>query len=316
MRVKSFWLFFFSLGQVPGFAQPGPVITTDVQKVQFVYDDIHRFNEAFNKFPGSKDSIALLNETYFSKASDGLKVFIRQYGLSDSGLLRAIQKYPDTYVATRNVVNNIEADKEYYLGVLRKYQSIFPNAVFPPFYFLIGERLGINSGSAIGVLFEVEAWENGEQLLYSSVLAHELTHFQQRTHIGHEKYIAIYGEEKTLLALTIREGVAEFFANLVTGRYTQEKARRYVEQNEKAIWDRFQKDKMNKETGEWMFVQPKDKEQPRDVGYILGARIVQYYYDRATDKQKALKHILNITDYNLFLDQSKYAEKFDRKPGQ
>lgn len=309
--MKFLWLSFFSLAAITGLPQHGPNITTDIDNIKFIYDDIHHFNEAYKKLADTKDSIALLNEAYFSKATDGLKMFVRQYGLSDSGLLRAIKKYPETYVGVKHIVGIIEADKKYYRNILKKYQSVFPGTVFPPFYFLIGEKLGINSGSMVGVLFEVEAWESGEQLLYSSVLAHELTHFQQRTHIGAEKYIAIYGQERTLLALTIREGVAEFFAKMVTGRYTQEDARLYVEKNEKQIWEQFQKDKMNKETGEWMFVQPKDKERPRDVAYILGAKIVQYYYDRAIDKQKALKHILNITNYDLFLAESGYAEKFN-----
>ncbi len=310
MLLKFCWLSFFSFSIICCLAQHGPNVTNDVDKVQFVYDDIHHFNETYQRLPGSKDSISILNAGYFLKASEGLKTFVRQYGLADSGLLRAIKKYPETYAGVKNVVDIIEADKKYYLAALNKYKSVFPEVVFPPFYFLIGEKLGINSGSMVGVLFEVETWKSGDQLLYSSVLAHELTHFQQRTHIGHENYIAIYGEQRTLLALAIREGVAEFFANLVTGRYAQEQTRQYVEKNEKEIWERFQKDKMNKEPGEWMFVQPKDKTQPRDVAYILGAKIVQYYYDRATDKQKALKHILSITNYDLFLTESRYAEKF------
>ena len=68
----------------------------------------------------------------------------------------------------------------------------------------------------------------------------------------------------------------------------------------------------NREFGDWLFSEPKDPDQPRDLGYILGALIVESYYENAGDKKKALEEILKITDYKAFLAKSRYADKFSR----
>jgi hypothetical protein len=43
----------------------------------------------------------------------------------------------------------------------------------------------------------------------------------------------------------------------------------------------------------------------------MGFRIVQSYYENASDKEKAVKEILAVTDYNQFLHKSEYALKFE-----
>jgi hypothetical protein len=59
-----------------------------------------------------------------------------------------------------------------------------------------------------------------------------------------------------------------------------------------------------------MFAVPSDPDQPVDLGYVVGARIVQAFYDRADDKAWAVREILSITDYEGFLERSGYAEQF------
>ncbi len=61
--------------------------------------------------------------------------------------------------------------------------------------------------------------------------------------------------------------------------------------------------------GDWMFSHPSDPEQPVDLGYVIGARIVEAFYDKAEDKKQAVQEILSITDYESFLERSGYSEK-------
>ena len=58
-----------------------------------------------------------------------------------------------------------------------------------------------------------------------------------------------------------------------------------------------------------MWSKPDDPEQPRDIAYVFGARIVESYYESASDKRRALREIFSVTDYERFLDQSGYAAK-------
>jgi hypothetical protein len=42
----------------------------------------------------------------------------------------------------------------------------------------------------------------------------------------------------------------------------------------------------------------------------MGYRITQAYYNRATDKTKAIGEILAVRDYDAFLAASGYADRF------
>ena len=66
-----------------------------------------------------------------------------------------------------------------------------------------------------------------------------------------------------------------------------------------------------KETGDWMWVSPADSRQPRDAGYALGHRIVEAYYERAADKEEALRAVFSVTDYEKLLQEGGYRERFE-----
>lgn len=132
---------------------------------------------------------------------------------------------------------------------------------------------------------------------------------QQLAAVG-EAYFAIFsGEQRTLLALSIREGAATFFAELITGgsRHKNE-ARNYLLAHEDTLWQAFQSDMLTGETGDWLWKKPAEPEQLRDIGYALGARIVGSFYDGAADKRAAAKRILSIVDYPAFLAASGYGK--------
>ncbi len=50
--------------------------------------------------------------------------------------------------------------------------------------------------------------------------------------------------------------------------------------------------------------------KPADLGYYIGYKIVESYYNRAKDKKQVIKDILDIKDFNAFLKASGYDEKF------
>jgi hypothetical protein len=184
-------------------------------------------------------------------------------------------------------------------------KSYIPDIVYPPTYFLIGAYRGIGSGSREGQLITVEKWSNPIEGK-TTMIVHELVHFQQAMAVGPDKYTALYGPEKNLLGLCIREGTAEFFANLVTGKITQDKAIDFTLKNKKTLWEQFIKEMHGRETGDWMWSKPSDPEQPGQVGYVIGYQIVEAYYKNAKDKEQALREILSVTDYPAFLEKSQY----------
>lgn len=284
-------------------ATPNPAVAG------FVYVDIDHFIEAFDSLGVGVDSVRILQEHYLGRATPGLLMFMEKYDLTAERLRDAIRAHPDAYAQIRHRPSHLRSREPSYRAAYGRLKGLIPEARFPPTYFLVGAYRGIGSGSQEGPLVSIEKYTTdaiarGDML---PMLVHEMTHLQQVQAIGMKKYLAIYGAEKTLLALTIREGIAEFAAEWAIGKMTQEEARPYVLEHEAQLWADFQNDMMKPETGDWMWKQPDDPDKPPHVAYVLGARIVQSYYEKAQDKDQAIREIMAVTDYPTFLKKSGYG---------
>jgi hypothetical protein len=80
--------------------------------------------------------------------------------------------------------------------------------------------------------------------------------------------------------------------------------------NEALLWKRFSQEMYGKETGDWMWQKPENPEQPRDVGYVFGALIIEHYYKNALNLNDVTHEILSLTDYNSFIKKCGYNRKF------
>jgi uncharacterized protein YjaZ len=146
----------------------------------------------------------------------------------------------------------------------------------------------------------------------AATLVHEMVHMEQLAVLKEDYFEIFSGEKRTLLALSVREGVATYFAERVTGGSDHKNAARDIYlAHEKEMWPRYSAEMMETETGDWLWRAPGDPNQPRDVGYAIGARIVEAYYENSTDKRRANKEILGVRDYAAFVAASGYGERFE-----
>ena len=53
-------------------------------------------------------------------------------------------------------------------------------------------------------------------------------------------------------------------------------------------------------------------EKPCDLGYYVGYKICQAYYEQAAAKKRAVADLLPATDFAALLDRSGYARKWAR----
>jgi len=282
-------------------------VAVDPAEASFVTTDVHNFVRAHHRLTSEPDTLAVLQAEYLDQGSPGLRAFVARYDLTAEGLRAAIREHPDAYAALASNVQVMEAEVPTYRAAYAGLKRHIPDAVFPPTYLIVGEYRGIGTGSEAGPIATVE--NRGVEALrgsFTTLLVHEMVHMQQAMMLGAEKYQAIYGPERTVLALMIREGIAEHFADLVTGRMTQEKARPYVVAHERELWERFTPGMLESEDAGWMWSSPSDSEQPRGVGYVMGALITRAYYHHADDKERAVREILAVTDYREFLQRSGY----------
>ena len=193
--------------------------------------------------------------------------------------------------------------------VVARYTKMVPTAVVLPAYFVVGEHHGVNSGSEAGPLLSVEsgAARVSRPNVYE-LLAHEMTHIQQFSAVGLARYRELYTTRPSLLGGVVREGIAEFFAELVVGRVSQAVAQTYFREREEEVWRQFLSELCRKDNGGWMGGRPSDPQRPSSVGYALGAAIARSFYSRSEDKGAALAELLRSDDYPDILLRSGYPE--------
>lgn len=298
--------------------EPEIVITDNIQndpdKAQFVFDDAYNFIRAMELVAGGAEIVATLEAEYFAKATPGLKQMVIKYPFTAEDLAEAIASHEEDYARIAKNVEMIETRLPDFHEAYRRFKEIAPSVIFPSTYFLVDVHRGIGSGSPEGQLITIESRSDESISRLETLLIHELTHFQQLVSVGPDEFYALFGAKKSLLGLTIREGTAEFFADMITNRITQQDARDYVINNEAEIWERFTAEMSSAKAGDWMWSKPSTAGQPRDIAYVLGSRIVAAYYNNVADKDDAGRAIFAVVDYEGFLENSGYAATVTSNP--
>lgn len=286
-------------------------VATDPASARFVYDDVENFLQAASLIASGGDAAEAIQVHCLDKASPGLVMFIEKYDLTVERLVKAMNDHPEKYAALADNLRVLRSQEGSFRQAYAKMKEIMPEAVFPPTYFLVAGHRGIGSGSVEGPLISIEK-DSAESIRGDLVatLVHEMLHMQQLAAVQEAYFDIFSGDGRTLLALCIREGAATYFAELITGGSEHKnRARDYLLAHEQELWSAFGRDMLGGDTGDWLWSKPGNPEQPRDVGYALGARIVQVYYESAPDKPAAARTILSVTDYPGFLAASGYEAR-------
>ena len=134
------------------------------------------------------------------------------------------------------------------------------------------------------------------------IVAHELIHYQQKHPMA----------DRSLLAQAIHEGSADFVGERISGGNINDHLHRYGNPIEKELWLAFQQEMGGTDVSNWLYQGDKAKTRPADLGYYMGYKICEAYYNQSADKTQALRDILEIKDFKQFLAASRYAEKFNR----
>ncbi len=284
-----------------------PQFPTTAEEAQLVTSDIRNFLEARDKFVPDGDNEQVLQSLYLDRASPGLKEFEQRFGLTAKKLNDAFKRNPEVYDRLAAFHKNIGDFESVYKKGLMAYKEVYPKAMFAPTYLLVGENRGIGQASRVGQLVTVESTNDLEKL--KTLAIHEITHFQQAMRVGPQQYQALYTQKDNMLGWVLREGAAEFVTYKLVGRNEEKFSRlTHLNKNEMELWARFKKDLKTQDKAFWLEVTFEDnnKGNPYLLGYAIGYKIVEAYYDKAVDKVKALDELMSITDPVSFLEKSAY----------
>lgn len=285
---------------------------------QIVTTDVAHFWEAFDRFKETDDP-ASLQELYIDRGSHGLDGFMDLRIVGADELAKTIRSQMAYYDSIRQPLEGIADQEDRIRSVFTSLQSYYPKAVFPDVYFVIGRMNAGGTTSRHGLIIGAEmygltdayprdsltAWHHAvlrPPTDIHRIVAHELIHFQQPFSIRAKL-------SPSLLYQAIREGTADFVADLISGNHINDVAHAYANPRERELWDEFQGVMMENDLSNWIANNGRSGDRPADLGYWMGYKIVEWYYTNAEDKVQALSDIINMTDAEAFLEMSGYAGK-------
>ncbi|SIN68822.1 Predicted Zn-dependent protease [Singulisphaera sp. GP187] len=266
-------------------------------------------------------------EEFFSKmildGSPALRDYYanRYFGVDDL-VKAAIQTYPKYYQYLRNHFQpeQLGAIRKQVAANMRTLTIVYPEAIFPHGYLVIGTLNSAGSATDLGVFIGLDRHGRGEGMptdemseslkksigdprFISGTMTHELMHFQQNYRDPREGGV---------LRAVIEEGVCDFLTDLVTGKPSEGIRQRYLKEHEAEILEDFRKEMNGTDLSKWMY-NGSVGGRPADLGYTLGSEICRSYYELAADKKKALYDLLNTGDFVSLVRNSKYKTTIESK---
>jgi len=281
-------------------------------------EDVDRFWRALDRFnaaPTDDDRARALFEEYYLPASGGLREFIRIRIGSPFELQRSIEKHPRYYADLRRRASDLARANGPVREGMHALKRRYPDAVFPDVYFVVGRMSSggtlTDRGLFIGVEMyglyddtptdELGDWHRavlGRMDRLPAIVIHELIHYQQK-----------FGEQRqTLLVQAFREGSADFLTELLVGSHINQHVHDWALPREGEIWAAFEKEMDGLDPAAWLYNGGQTgPERPADLGYFVGYRIAQAYYERTANKTEAIREILETRDVRALLSASGYA---------
>lgn len=297
---------------------------SDPNKARFITEDIPRFWKAYDLAMAAPaaERAAIFEREYIAPATIGAKDFARSGRLKADRLAATIAARPKFYAAIRPLTLELAKQQKETIAAFRKLKQIYPEAIFPATYFIIGQMQSGGTASDNGLLIGAEMFSRAPSVPMDelndwarngvaqpdeipALVAHESIHFLQK-----------YSGKINLLCQCLKEGSADFIGELVAGRMIKRMQDTHVWANarERELWEEFQKDMPVFKTSRWLYGNSGGNGRPVDLGYWMGYKISEAYYKQAADKKQAVRDILIMKDCDEFLKASGYAAKFATVP--
>ena len=282
--------------------------------------DIRNFWEAFDRLAQAtdrEDSIAVMQQYYIEPCSDFFKEFLRVRDFTAEEYVRVIGRYPGFWRSIRPLTERIAQRVPEIHAVFDRYRELLPGFSQPDVCFAIGcLRTGgttasnlILIGSEIAAAdgqvdkSEMSGWLSsviGTTGDIVAMIAHETVHTQQ-----------INRGRRDLITRVLTEGVADFMTIELLGMSINAQVFSYGRANECALWKEFARDLDDhpRDFRRWLYQGNSVDGRPADLGYFIGCRIAQCFYEKESDKQRALRTLLDARQYRKVYEKSRYWEE-------
>ena len=286
--------------------------------------DADRFAAIFNSTNG-RPTGEQLQKGYLDPGSYGVRVFTPDRIIDAQHLATTVAKRSDFYTrAVKTCLPIIKDTTAELRATYLAFHGLFPDRPLPRLYLVVGAD---NSGGTAGPGAQVLGLETlcgladtPEKLreIVRGFYAHETVHtFQSDS--------SWEASGDSLLRGVLTEGAADFIATLVTGRQMDPARAAWAAPREAELWRQFKADlaitrgvqwrtrrygtpvaaSFDRWIGNYGSAPPG---WPVEVGYWMGQRIWQRWYDRQLDKRAALRAMLTLVDPAAVLAEGRFQE--------
>lgn len=290
-------------------------LLNDPKHCVFHYSDLNNFIHAFaNADKNWSAAASVFYRDYFAKASSAL--FFYQKFKIESSAHQFAYRVEDKKAYFRAILNNLKylPEQESTLrGYFHQFETLYPEAIFPDVHFVVGCFNAGGTSSSYGLIIGTEMhaktdgadlsnfsdWEKQVVRDFSNlplITLHELVHIQQNDHY------------ENLLGNAIYEGAADFVSALICGTHINQYVHDWANKHEEEVWTAFKAEMYGANTNKWIGNADQTKDKPADLGYYVGYKICEAYYNKQSDKTKALKDIITISNWEEFFQQSGYGQ--------
>jgi hypothetical protein len=283
-------------------------------EVNIITTDVDNFWKAFDEF--KRDTATNAFQIYLDNASVGLKDFIQWHIDTGTHLKKTIRRELQYYEKARPYSYEILQHKETIKKYFQAFKEIYPYAVYPDIYAVVGVMNSGGTSSQHGIIIGTEMF--GDSTLqstncYKGIPLEKIPEIVATGLVFYHQKPAPTGY--TLLRQSIIHGSADFLVSLVLGEkkhlILERENYKYGELHEEELVKQFLREKDSENLTDWLF-QGKTKDgKPSDLGIWFGYKVTEAYYNNSPDKVKAIDEILKINDFGRFLTLSGYTAPFE-----
>lgn len=268
--------------------ESGKQLNDNPKKVKFISSDIENFWIAYAT--ASKDTLnrkKIFKKLYFDKATVGMTDYMGLKVSSIDKFISTTNLYPKFYASIDLNTKNIKNREQEFFNSFIKLKEIYSQAKFPNVYFVVGAFTSGGTVSNNGLLIGLNQYYSSEEVALNefdfkfksrlsnwsvlpNIIAHELIHFQQD---GLKK-------EKTTLSYVIKEGMADFIGELISGATANQDLHKWAKGKEKSIWSKFTTDMYLDKYDNWIAnAKNSTPDNLPDQGYWIAYQICKSYYE-------------------------------------
>jgi hypothetical protein len=267
-------------------------------------------------------SAEALQRGYLDGAGLGVKIFTPARIVDAQRLARAVAAKPGDYrYAIRECLPQLPALRSDLRAIYLAYAGLLPERPLPELKIVFGARTsgGTASAEAQVIGLEVVCLPGTTPAQFRTAMrgffAHETVHTWQTDESPQELADPLLGQ-------SLREGVPEFLAALVTGEVMYGQRDEWARGREAWLWQEFQRDRQamlaDRDSVRTPLNSPRflrwfanygtaPEGWPYEAGYWIGMRIAEAYVARASDKRAAIRTLLALRDPAAILKDSGYA---------